>query len=178
MQRFSRMSARALWLLVWQRTTSVLVPRAPSTAARTILWDTVFVNRTSRSGLPTCFPNSALIWVNTFALHLKFLQICLYWLTILSCPPTITTLMCLSLLYFMIPPAVFPVPSTLPLHWHPALRSRWRPRRPGCRTARGSRESPPMRGRAANAARRPRPDSRRPRNRPYPILLWQNPSRG
>ena len=41
-----------------------------SRAQRIILWDTVLVNRTSRSGLPICLSRLALIWVNTFALHL------------------------------------------------------------------------------------------------------------
>src|SRR5699024_6985253 len=75
---FTRISSSAFLLLVWHLTTSALHLPASSTAQRTILWDTVFVKSTIRSGLPICLPRLADIWVNTFALQLNRLQICLY----------------------------------------------------------------------------------------------------
>ena len=45
-----------------------------------------------RSGLPICLLKFDDIWVNTFALQLNCLHIFLYWHTIRSCPPMITTL--------------------------------------------------------------------------------------
>ena len=91
-QTFSRISSNAFLELVWQRITSALHLPASSTAQRTILWDTVFVKRTIRSGLPICLLKLADIWVKIFALQLNCLQTFLYWHTILSCPPMITTL--------------------------------------------------------------------------------------
>ena len=44
------------------------------------------------SGLPICLLKLADIWVKIFALQLNCLQTFLYWHTILSCPPMITTL--------------------------------------------------------------------------------------
>ena len=58
-------------LLVWQRTISVEAPTS-SSAHFTILWDTVFVKSTRRSGHPIFFPKSASICVNT--LHLHFIR--------------------------------------------------------------------------------------------------------
>jgi len=51
-QAFANISVKALPLLVWQRITSALHLAASLTAQRTILCDTVLVNRTTRSGLP------------------------------------------------------------------------------------------------------------------------------
>lgn len=65
----SRISVRAVPLLVWQRTISVPFPTS-SRAQRIILCETVLVNSTSRSGRPICLSRLALIWVNTFALQL------------------------------------------------------------------------------------------------------------
>ena len=56
-------------LLVWQRTISVEAPTS-SSAHFTILWDTVFVKSTRRSGHPIFLPKSASICVNTLHLHL------------------------------------------------------------------------------------------------------------
>ena len=75
---FSRISSSAFLLLVWHLTTSALHRPASSTAHRTILWDTVFVKSTIRSGLPICLLRLADICVNTFALQLNLLHICLY----------------------------------------------------------------------------------------------------
>ena len=58
--------------------TSALHLPASSTAQRTILWDTVFVKRTIRSGLPICLLKLADIWVKIFALQLNCLQTFLY----------------------------------------------------------------------------------------------------
>ena len=58
----------------------------------TILCATVDVNNIIRSGCPICVFKFPDILVNTFALHLCFLQICLYCCSILSLPPIITTL--------------------------------------------------------------------------------------
>ena len=66
-----RISSSAFLLLVWQRMTSALHLPASSTAHRTILWDTVFVKSTIRSGLPICLLKFDDIWVNTFALQLN-----------------------------------------------------------------------------------------------------------
>lgn len=59
-------------------TISIFLFLASATAHFTILWETVFVNNTSRSGIPIFLFNDEGICVNTFALHLCFLQICLY----------------------------------------------------------------------------------------------------
>lgn len=88
----SRILESAVPLLVWQRTTRVEPSSMPSRAHFTILWETVLVNRTSRSGHPIFLSMLVLIWVKTFALHLNSLHIFLYWLTIRSWPPIITTL--------------------------------------------------------------------------------------
>ena len=56
---FPRISSSAFLLLVWHLTTSALHLSASSTAQRTILWDTVFVKSTIRSGLPICLPRLA-----------------------------------------------------------------------------------------------------------------------
>ena len=68
-QRASRIPLSAFPLLVWQRTISVEAPTS-SSAHFTILWDTVFVKSTRRSGHPIFFPKSASICVNTLHLHL------------------------------------------------------------------------------------------------------------
>ena len=73
-----RISSSAFLLLVWHLTTQALHLPASSTAHFTILCDTVFVNNTIRSGLPICLLKEADICVNTFALQLNRLQICLY----------------------------------------------------------------------------------------------------
>ena len=91
-QALPKISCNAFLLLVWHLTTSALQRSASSTAHRTILWETVFVNNTIRSGFPICLLKVADICVKTFALQLKLLQTFLYWQTILSWPPIITTL--------------------------------------------------------------------------------------
>ena len=65
----SRIPLSAVPLLVWQRTTWVSPSLTSSRAQRIILWDTVLVNSTSKSGRPICLSRPAHIWVKTFALH-------------------------------------------------------------------------------------------------------------
>ena len=87
---------------------------------------TVDVNKMIRSGCPICVFRLPDILVNTFALHLCFLQICLYCCSILSLPPMITTLIFItcpfsnaadheyfSIIYVLlssIPDLLYPVP--------------------------------------------------------------------
>lgn len=68
-QAVSRISSSAFLLLVWQRMISALQRPASSTAHRTILCETVFVNKTTRSGVPIFLDRFPDICVNTFALH-------------------------------------------------------------------------------------------------------------
>ena len=61
---FPRISSSAFLLLVWHLTTSALHLSASSTAQRTILWDTVFVKSTIRSGLPICLTRDLVLSKN------------------------------------------------------------------------------------------------------------------
>lgn len=58
----------AFELLVWERTTSTFLRCASLMAQRTILWLTVLVNNTTRSGDPIFDLKSLGTCVNTFAL--------------------------------------------------------------------------------------------------------------
>lgn len=99
--RASKIHFNALELLVCERTTSTFLRCASFNAHRTMLWLTVLVNNTTKSGDPILDLKSLGTCVNTFALYEYFLQIVLYWQTIQSLPPTITTLMSLSPFLFL-----------------------------------------------------------------------------
>ena len=89
--RSSSLSAQAL--LLWQRAMTAFCRRASPVAHSTILWDTVLVNRIIRSGEPIFRRKSAGILANTLARQPWLLQMSLYCRSILSFPPTMTTLM-------------------------------------------------------------------------------------
>jgi hypothetical protein len=90
--RDSNIHLSALELLVWERTTSTFLRCASFTAQRTMLWLTVLVNKTTKSGEPILDLKSLGTCVKTFALYEYFLHIFLYWQTMQSLPPTMTTL--------------------------------------------------------------------------------------
>ena len=62
-------------LLVWTRATGIRFFFASCATLRTILCDTVPINRISRSGFPIFFRKEPFSFVNTFALHPCSLQI-------------------------------------------------------------------------------------------------------
>lgn len=76
---------------------------ALSEATFSILCATVPVNTTIISGLPICLLKFAGHCVKTLHLHPYFLHISLYWQCILSCPPTITTLIKSSVYNYFLP---------------------------------------------------------------------------
>ena len=78
--------------LVWLRAITVSLPFVWVRAQRSILWDMVLVNSTSRSGRPRRSFSPSRICVNTFALQRYSLHSSLYCRTMQSFPPTITTL--------------------------------------------------------------------------------------
>ena len=55
--------------LVRDRATTVRDPLVSLRAERTIRWDMVLVNSTSRSGVPTLLCRLPLLFANTLALH-------------------------------------------------------------------------------------------------------------
>lgn len=87
----SKIVLRAAIELLCERAILTFFPLVSFRATRIILWDTVFVKSTSRSGDPI-FLNPVFILGYTFALHLYSLHNSLYWRTMHSFPPTITTL--------------------------------------------------------------------------------------
>ena len=64
-----RISVSAFWLLVWQRTILALHFSASVTAQWTILWETVLVNKISKSGHPIFLFSEPFSLVKIFALH-------------------------------------------------------------------------------------------------------------
>ena len=78
--------------LVWERTTLVC-SLIPVSAHCTILWETVWVNKISKSGFPILLRISPQGLQKTLDLQPCFLQISAYFLSMHSFPPIITTLM-------------------------------------------------------------------------------------
>ena len=74
----AKLSGKKIALLVWIRATGMLLRFASCAAASTILWETVFVNRIRRSGLPIFLRIGPFSFANTFALQPKPLQMSEY----------------------------------------------------------------------------------------------------
>ena len=87
------MFRRAAMELDLDRAMAGLCPLISLIADLTILWEMVSVNITSRSGLPRRFFRVPVILEMTLAEHWNSLHRSLYWRTIHSFPPRMTTLM-------------------------------------------------------------------------------------
>ena len=96
----SRTAWSAVALLVCTRAIGIWFFFASCVTLMTILWETVLMNKISKSGQPIFFFKEPFSFAKTFALQPCSLQIFSYCVTILSFPPIITTLMPL-LLYFL-----------------------------------------------------------------------------